>query len=237
MPLVRILLLLGILSYTLMAQQQVLHHPEERSLHGLRQFTAGGTNAEACVSFDEAHLILQSTRPPFSCDQIFIMPLDGRQPQLVSMRKGRTTCGCFLPGDRRIIFASTHASAAECPPPPNKSMGYVRGVFDAYDTSAANRDGSDPLPLAAIPGYDAEATVSPMGDRTVFTSPRDGDLELSTMNIDGSDLVRITHAGTFNAFPMFTRDGRRQVFVSDRNALNRYELNVFLADWLDDPEP
>ena len=41
-------------------------------------------------------------------------------------------------------------------------------------------------------GYDAEATVSPKGDKIVFTSTRSGDLELYTMNIDGTDVKQIT---------------------------------------------
>ena len=41
-------------------------------------------------------------------------------------------------------------------------------------------------------GYDAEATVSPKGDKIVFTSDRSGDLELYTMNIDGSNIQQVT---------------------------------------------
>jgi Tol biopolymer transport system component len=46
--------------------------------------------------------------------------------------------------------------------------------------------------LTNTPYYDAEATVSPKGDKIVFTSLRTGDLELFTMNLDGSDVKQIT---------------------------------------------
>jgi Tol biopolymer transport system component len=53
------------------------------------------------------------------------------------------------------------------------------------------------------------------------------------MNVDGSNLEQITFGGHFNAFPMFTRDGKKLVFISDRNAQGSYEFNVFLADWVE----
>ena len=42
-------------------------------------------------------------------------------------------------------------------------------------------------------GYDAEATVSPLGDKIVFTSIRSGDLELYTCDIDGNNVKQVTN--------------------------------------------
>jgi len=49
---------------------------------------------------------------------------------------------------------------------------------------------------------------------------------------DGSGLERVTFEGTFNSFPMFSPDGTRLVWISDRNAKDPGEFNVFLADWV-----
>jgi Tol biopolymer transport system component len=57
--------------------------------------------------------------------------------------------------------------------------------------------------------------------------------DLFIMNIDGTNLQQVTFGDHFNSFPMFTRDGKPLVFVSDRNAADRYEFNVFLADWVE----
>jgi len=51
------------------------------------------------------------------------------------------------------------------------------------------------------------------------------------VNVDGSGLERVTYADSFASFPMFSRDGTRLVFCSDRNRTAPRELNVFLADW------
>ena len=189
-----------------------LKHSGEKHLRNIRQLTFGGTNAEAYFSFDGQQLIFQSTRPPYSCDQMFTMNIDGSSQRLVSTGKGRTTCGYFFPGGKKILYASTHGHGDICPPSPDKSKGYVWGVFNDYDIFVANADGSDLKALSASPGYDAEATISPKGDKIVFTSSRDGDLELYTMNLDGSHVTRITHELGYDGGAFFSWDGKKIVF-------------------------
>lgn len=189
-----------------------LRHPDERHLRNVRQLTFGGTNAEAYFSFDGKKLIFQSTRPPYTCDQIFTMNLDGSDQRLISTGKGRTTCAYYLPDGKKVLFGSTHSHSANCPPSPDKSKGYVWGVFNDYDIFVANADGSDLKPLSASPGYDAEATISPKGDKIVFTSSRDGDLELYTMNTDGSDINRITHSLGYDGGAFFSWDSKKIVY-------------------------
>jgi len=189
-----------------------LRHPQESRLRNIRQLTFGGTNAEAYFSFDESRLIFQSTRPPFECDQIFTMELDGSDQRLASNGKGVTTCGYFLPGGKRILYASTFGEGDHCYPRPDKSKGYVWGVWNAYDIYTANTDGSDVRVLTSSASYDAEATVSPAGDRIVFTSGRDGDLDLYTMNLDGSDLRRITNETGYDGGAFYSWDGKRIIY-------------------------
>ena len=189
-----------------------LRDSKERHLQNIRQLTFGGTNAEAYFSFDGQRLIFQSTRPPYDCDQMFTMKIDGSEQKLVSTGKGRTTCGFFLPGDKKILYASTHGHAEQCPPRPDKSKGYVWGVFNDYDIYVSNADGSDLKVLSASAGYDAEATISPKGDKIVFTSTRDGDLELYTMNLDGSGIKRMTHSLGYDGGAFFSWSGKKIVY-------------------------
>jgi Tol biopolymer transport system component len=183
--------------------------PGERHLRNLRQLTAGGENAEAYWAFDGKRLIFQSTRDGGKADQIYVMSADGSSPRMVSTGKGRCTCGYFLKGDDRILFASTHLAAAEPPTPPDRSQGYVWGVFPGYDIFSAKPDGSDLRPLTRTPGYDAEATVSPDGKRIVFTSLRDGDLDLYSMKVDGSDVRRLTQTLGYDGGAFYSPDGKQ----------------------------
>ncbi len=189
-----------------------LRHPLEKHLANIRQLTFGGTNAEAYFSFADDRLVFQSTRPPYLCDQIFTMALDGSEQRLASTGTGVTTCAYFFPDGDHILYASTHAAGPNCFPRPDKSKGYVWGVYHAYDIYRAGLDGSTPELLFASQGYDAEATVSPAGNRIVFTSSRDGDLDLYTMAIDGSDVRRITNQLGYDGGAFFSWDGSKIVY-------------------------
>ena len=160
-------------------------------LANLRQLTFGGENAEAYFSADGTRLIFQSKRDGAGCDQIYTMRIDGSEVRRVSTGKGRTTCSYFYPDGRSILYASTHAAADACPPDPDFSHGYVWPVYASYDIYRADPDGSNLRPLTTTPGYDAEATIGPDG-RVVFTSVRDGDMEIYSMNGDGTDVRRLT---------------------------------------------
>lgn len=183
----------------------------ERHFGNIRQITNGGSNAEAYFSADGKQLIYQATKDKHLCDQIFTMSIDGSNSKLVSTGEGRTTCGYFFP-DGRIVYASTHDDDSDCPPTPDRSKGYLWGVFNAYDIYVANADGSDPKVLAASDGYDAEATISPDGKQVVFTSSRDGDLELYVMNADGSNVRRLTFDKGYDGGAFFSPDGRSIIY-------------------------
>ena len=183
----------------------------EMHVTNLRQLTHGGENAEAYFSFDGTELIFQTTRDGVPCDQIHKMQLDGSDVQLVSTGDGRTTCGFFYPDGESIIYASTHLGGAECPPAPSFEMGYVWAIYDSYDIFRAAPDGSGLTQLTDTPGYDAEATIGPDG-RVVFTSVRDGDMEIYSMNGDGSDVRRLTNRQGPDGGPFFSPDGSKIIF-------------------------
>jgi TolB protein len=183
----------------------------ERHLRNIRQLTNGGENAEAYFSPDGTHLIFQSTRDGYPCDQIYTIKIDGTDLHKVSTGKGRTTCGYFYPGGKQILFASTHEASPVCPPKPSYEHGYVWPIYPGYDIYRANADGSGVTPLTRTPGYDAEATIAPDG-LIVFTSVRDGDMEIYSMKPDGSDVKRLTNRPGPDGGPFFSWDGKQIAF-------------------------
>ena len=201
---------------SLFAQNNDYKFEGEKHLSNIRMLTDAGENAEAYLSFDEKELIFQSTHGELKCDQIFTMSIDGSNKQMVSNGKGRTTCSYFLPGDTKIIYASTQLSSKDCPPPPDRSKGYVWELYNSYDIFSAKADGKDLKQLTFSNGYDAEATVSPVGDKIVFTSTRDGDPEIYVMNLDGSNQTRLTFQKGYDGGPFFSQDGKKIVFRASR---------------------
>jgi len=187
----------------------------ETHIRNIRQLTNGGENAEAYWAFDGSKLIYQAKKPGMECDQIFIMDPETGDSEMVSTSEGRTTCSYFYPAGDQIIYSSTHHHDASCPVEPDFSMGYVWPIYESYDLFIANTDGTDLRQLTDYPGYDAEATVSPTGDRVVFTSTRDGDLELYSMNLDGSDLVRLTDRPGYDGGAFFSPDGTQIIWRAD----------------------
>jgi len=186
--------------------------PGERHLRHIRQLTFGGNNAEAYFSPDGKRLIFQrQDSVSAGCDQQYVMNVDGSGLRRVSNGLGRTTCGYFYDGGRRILYSSTFEDAPECPPPPDRSQGYV-WPLNNLEIHTARPDGSDLRRLTRNDAYDAEATVSPDGARIVFTSTRDGDIELYTMRVDGSDVRRVTRRAGYDGGAFFSPDGRRLVW-------------------------
>lgn len=202
-----------------------LRHPDERHFKRIKQLTFGGDNAEAYWSFDGQRLVFQSTNPAWgeSCDQIHVFnpftdDLKKGPPSLISVKGGRTTCSYFLPDNKHIVFASTHEHNATCPAVPERRADgkYVWPIYPSFDIHVADLRGNLVRKLTDVPGYDAEATVSPKGERIVFTSTRDGDLELYTMKIDGSDVRRITNTLGYDGGAFFSPDGSKLLWRASR---------------------
>ena len=200
-----------------------LIYPQEKNFKSLKQLTFGGDNAEAYWNFSDTKLVFQSNNPGWEvgCDQIFIMDksedLKNRKPKMISTGMGRTTCAYFMPDGEHIVYASTHLGDPSCPEAPLRIDGkYVWPIYDTYDIFVSDLEGNITNRLTNEIGYDAEATVSPKGDKIVFTSMRTGDLELFTMNIDGSDVKQITNQLGYDGGAFFSPDGSKIIFRASR---------------------
>ena len=135
--------------------------------------------------------LLQITDDPeWACDRIFATGADGRVRQ-VSNGQGVTTCAFFMPGDSEVLYASTQSSHGACPKF-KRGRTYTWPIWPEYDIYVSSLEDGNERVLVDGYGYDAEATVSPRGDRIVFTSTRSGDLELWTCDLEGGDLRQVT---------------------------------------------
>ncbi|MEK6410894.1 MAG: hypothetical protein AABN34_28560 [Acidobacteriota bacterium] len=194
------------------AADDPLRLPDERHLRNIRQLSFGGENAEAYFSADGKKLIFQSTRDGRGCDQIYTMNIDGSDVRMVSTGKGRTTCSYFFTNGKRITYSSTHLASPDCPPKPDFSKGYVWAIYPGFDVFSAAPDGSDLKQVTRAPGYDAESVISPNGKKVAFTSMRDGDLDIYTMDLDGKNVKRLTSEIGYDGGPFWSYDSQWIVF-------------------------
>jgi Tol biopolymer transport system component len=219
---------------------------QAQRLDNIRQLTNGGQNAEAYWSPDGKRLIFQASRGDLKCDQQFIMNADGSDQHMVSTGKGVTTCGYFLPDGKRIVYASTHEAGDACPKRADRSRGYVWDVFPGYDIYLAAEDGKILKKLTDTPGYDAEATINWKTGKLVYTSLSSGDLDLWSMNLDGSGKTQLTHDTGYDGGAVYSHDGRMLVWRANHpstpEAMDRYKdllkdnltapmkMEIFIAD-------
>jgi TolB protein len=202
-----------------------LIYPDEKHFKNMQQLTTGGDNAEAYFGFDNMHVTFQRRNPAegVQCDQIFYGTLpktakDKFKYKRVSTGDGRTTCAYLLPDHKHFLYASTHKGGKECPPEidRNKIKKYVWPIYETYDIFVADFSGKIVKQLTDSKGYDAEATVSPKGDKIIFTSTRNGDIDLYTMNIDGTNVKQITNELGYDGGACFSPDGKQIVWRASR---------------------
>src|SRR5262245_6449958 len=187
-------------------QENVEHH-----LANIKQLTFEGENAEAYFSPDGKKLIFQRAAKADGCDQIFTVNIDGSEMKMLSNGQGKTTCSYFTPDNKSIIYASTFKASAACPPKPDYSHGYVWALFPGFDIYRARIDGSNIEPLTTSDRYDAEATIRKDGT-IVFTSLRDGDLDIYTMDRNGKNVKRLTNELGYDGGPFWSYDGKQIVY-------------------------
>lgn len=202
-----------------------LQYPDETHLQNVQQLTFGGDNAEAYFSFDGQWIIFQRTnvKEGVLCDQIFLGKVPGHgekfEYKMVSTGKGRTTCGAFLKDGKHILYASTHLGADTCPPVPDrKKYGnrYIWPLYDSYDIFMADLDGKIVKQLTYSKGYDAEATISPDGKKMIYTSTKDGDIELYIKDLESGKEKKITNTLGYDGGAWFSPDGKKIIWRASR---------------------
>lgn len=177
----------------------------------LWRLTWDGENAEAYWNPGGDRLVFQRRWSGVDCDRIFVTR-EEEAPVQVSDGRGTTTCSYFLPDGQRVLYGTTGSVHEDCPPKPDMRYGYTWAIYPEYDIHVHDLTTGESRPLITGPGYDAEATVSPVGDRIVFTSTRSGDIELWTADLDGGSLHQVTDRVGYDGGAFFSHDGTKLVY-------------------------
>ncbi|RCN28691.1 WD40-like protein [Ancylostoma caninum] len=239
----------------------IVHFKGERHFKNVKQLTFGGQNAEGYFSFDDSKLTLQATGYGTDCDQIYELDLN-IDPRRQIMRRtstglGGTTCSFFFKendNDHRLYAGNFWAVTYE--------LGYDGGAFFSPDGKRLVFRASRPKTHEDIAKYKKLLEydlVEPVA-MELFVVDVDGANLRQITHLGGASwapyylndnkrivfrilfrlfnsILQITYGDQyqFNSFAMMNHAGTKLVWGSSRNGTSMYDLNLFIADWTDEP--
>ena len=185
--------------------------PVNYHLENVTQLSFQGDNGEAYFNADNSKVIFQSKRNNNECDKLYIVDIDGNNFTEFPLKDGAFTCAYYSLDDRYIFFSSTMHLGQECPdiykdPNPRK---YIWPLRDYEIFRYAN---GKAVQLTNHPGYNAETTIHPTEEKVIFTSLRDGDINLFEMDYNGENVIQITTEYGYDGGAFYSPEGDRIVW-------------------------
>ena len=182
------------------------NHSPNFSITAIKQLSFDGDNGEAYFNHDNSKLIFQSKRGDSECDKLYLIDANGESLIPFALTDGAFTCAYYSLNDQYIFFSSTMQDGPDCPeiyqhPNPRKYIWPLRN-YEIF-----RWDGSEAIQITDYPGYNAEATIHPTEEKIIFTSLRDGDIDLYEMDYNGENLKRITTEFGYDGGAFYSPDG------------------------------
>jgi TolB protein len=141
---------------------------------------------------------------------LFTYDLFAGKRYLVSSRLGLNTGSTFSP-DGKWIFLTITTGAAD--------PDIYKITLEGDDLTRVTK--------AARMTMNVEPAISPDGKKVAFSSDRAGNPMIYVMDIDGSNVKRITFAGKYNSSPAFSPDGKRLAFAGrDKDHFDIFTVNI-----------
>ena len=196
-----------------------------------------GYDAEATVSPDGKTIVWTSVKDGDL--DLYAMNLDGTKPRRLTEEVGYDGGAFFSPDSKRIVYRASHPTNPMDLSRYKELLGQRLVEPGQLEIFVMNADGTGKRQVTANGASNFAPFFHPDGKRIIFSSNVETKGEggrpsfhLYLIADNGTGLERLTVEGHFNSFPMFSPDGKRLVWVSDRRAKMPGEFNVFMADWV-----
>lgn len=191
-----------------------------------------GYDAEATISPDGKKMLFTSTRNGDL--DLFIMDMTTGITTQVTNTLGYDGGAWFSADGKQIIWrASRPKSDAEI----REYKELLQEGLVAptqMEVFVANADGSNARQITNLGQANWAPNFMPDG-RVIFCSnheyKRGFPFNMYTMNADGTQIEKISRDKGFDAFPMFSPNGKKIIFCSNRNNGGTRDTNIFVADW------
>jgi len=138
---------------------------------------------------------------------------------LVSPAAGRDTCSYFTKDGTHLIYSSTMSGGSWCPPPVDMQFGYVWPLNKHMNIYFHNFNTGVDTQTTHFTAYTAESTLSPDGRYIIFTSAKDGDLELYRVDMQKDtwrNPERMTYSPGYDGGAYFSNDGKMLTWRANR---------------------
>lgn len=149
----------------------------ETRLTFVKPHHSAGANNFISWSPDGLQIAFESDRDRDDPEIYLINAVDGSNMQRLTYTRALDEVPSWSPDSKQIIFSSDMHGEPQS------------GEYDIY---IMNRDGSDQKRLTHFIGQDTNPSMSPDGSKIVFESWQNGHPEIYTMDVDGTDVKRLT---------------------------------------------
>lgn len=198
-------------------------------------------DAEPIVSSDGRKIVFGSKR--YGDFDVYVMDADGSNVQRLTDRRGYDGGPWFSPDGKSIVWRAWYPVTREEEALWRECMENNYIVPVPLDLWVMDADGSNKRLILSNKATNFGPSWHPDGKRIVFSSNMDDwkedagrfghNFELYLINADGTGLERLTYNTVFDGFPMFSPDGKKLVFASNRNPDKPRATDIYIADWVE----
>jgi Tol biopolymer transport system component len=195
--------------------------------------------AEGVLSPDGRRIVFTSLKDGDL--DIYTMNVDGSDVRRLTNTPGYDGGPWWSPDGTRIVYRAHHpADSAQLADYRRLlALGMVRP--SRVELFVMNADGTNPRQVTRLGGANFGPSWTPDGRRLIFSSnhqsPRSGNFDLFLVDAEANlagpgNVEQVTFTPVFDGFPMFSPDGRRLLWASNRHSVKPTDTNLFVAEWV-----
>lgn len=200
-----------------------------------------GYDAEATMSTDGKKIVFTSMRDGDL--DIYTMDADGKNVKRVTSELGYDGGPWFSNDGKQIVYRAYHPKTDEEIRKYKDKLAQNLIVPTVFEIWVMNVDGTNKRQVTNYGLASWAPFFSRDGKKIIFCTNyfdpernkphHQPDFDIAMINVDGTGLEQITFNQSFDGFPMFSPDGKKLVFASNRNSAKPGDTNVFIADWVE----
>ncbi len=193
-----------------------------------------GYDAEATISPDGKKMLFTSTRDGDL--DLYIQDLYTNAVTRITNELGYDGGAWFNNDGTKIIWRASRPKTVAEVDEYKKLLADNVVAPTNMEVFTANADGSDIKQITRLGKANWAPNFMPNG-QIIFCSnheyARGFPFNMYTCDVNGNNIIKISRDKGFDAFPMFSPNGKKIIFCSNRNNGGTRDTNIFIADWVE----